>query len=119
MPPLVEIPEVAVHVLLLAVKLRVQTALCVRHRRYIKRRCFPVLFASPHQALQPDLQIGARLDEHLQHRSAVVEDAVHGVEDWRLPTEAIFIDACPNVDVGPGIEQNSCTSKARDETRRA
>src|SRR5678815_3932408 len=56
--------------------------------------------------------MGPRIDQQFQRRSAVVEDAVDGMKDGRLPAETVAIDVGWGVDIGSCFKKNTCALDA-------
>src|SRR5215831_16699436 len=88
-------------------KLPVQSALRVGYWRSVVNDRLPRHRFSPQERLYPDVQIRPGVREDFHRRPAIIEDAIHRVENRSVSSEAIGILIGADVWVGPVLQENT------------
>jgi hypothetical protein len=56
-----------------------------------------------------DGEVSAATDEKLGNFRVHTLEVCQGVKDWRLPTDAVYVDIGPGVDIGTPVEEKTRT----------
>jgi hypothetical protein len=85
----VEVLQVAVDIFLSPMELPIQAALSIRNWSQIIENGLPAHGLSPEERFHFYMQVRSCFYKKFHHRTAVVQNAIHRVKDWRLTAHPV------------------------------
>ena len=100
-----QVSNICVCIIFSPVDLRHQSHLGKRYRGDVEESRVPRVSLAPVQSFHMEFAVGARFDQQSHDRCRTVPTRIDGVEQWRMPVQAIRIHASGGIHVSTRFDQ--------------